>query len=128
MHYEANKKFNVQKADALAKFIDSFNTHLIGSYFDIGNHHRYGNMAEWIRTLGHRIQKFDLKGYSRKRADEKGVWKGFCDITDGDVNWAEVRKAIADINYAGWFTAEVGGGNVQRLTKVREQMQKALIG
>jgi hypothetical protein len=25
----------------------------------------------------------------------------------------------------GWATAEVGGGNVKRLTVVREQMQKA---
>jgi L-ribulose-5-phosphate 3-epimerase len=36
-----------------------------------------------------------------------------------------VQKAIADIGFYGWATAEVGGGDVKRLTLVREQMQRA---
>jgi hexulose-6-phosphate isomerase len=36
-----------------------------------------------------------------------------------------VQKALKDIGFTGWATAEVGGGDVKRLTLVREQMQKA---
>jgi hexulose-6-phosphate isomerase len=32
---------------------------------------------------------------------------------------------LDDIGWSGWTTAEVGGGGVERLTTVREQMQKA---
>ena len=51
----------------------------------------------------------------------------FVDITstDDDLPWADVRKALEEIGYAGWATAEVGGGNVERLTQVRKQMQAA---
>jgi hexulose-6-phosphate isomerase len=32
---------------------------------------------------------------------------------------------LDDIGFTGWATAEVGGGDVERLTLVRQQMQKA---
>ena len=44
---------------------------------------------------------------------------------DDDVPWDQVRTALAEIGFTGWATAEVGGGDVKRLTQVREQMQKA---
>jgi hexulose-6-phosphate isomerase len=49
------------------------------------------------------------------------------DITsaEDDLPWTQVQKALADIGFAGWATAEVGGGDAQRLTVVRQQMQKA---
>jgi hypothetical protein len=40
----------------------------------------------------------------------------------------EVRQALADIGFSGWATAEVGGGEVARLTEVRKQMEQALYG
>jgi hexulose-6-phosphate isomerase len=43
---------------------------------------------------------------------------------DDDVPWGDVRKAIADLKWTGWTTAEVGGGDVKRLTTVRQQMEK----
>jgi len=39
-----------------------------------------------------------------------------------------VREALAEIGFAGWATAEVGGGDVARLTTVRKQMEQALYG
>ena len=63
--------------------------------------------------------KLDIKGFSR--AQDK-----FVDIPDGDLPWDEVRKALDEIGFTGWATAEVGGGDVNRLTLVRQQMQKAL--
>ena len=118
-----------QTADDLKKFIDSFNSPWIGSYFDIGNHHRYGNMGDWIRTLGHRVVKLDLKGFHLAKAKElKNDRKGFCDITEGDIDWADVRKALKEINFNGWSTAEVKGGDTARLRKVLDDMKRALIG
>ena len=51
----------------------------------------------------------------------------FVDITgpDDDLPWGQVRKALTDVGYRGWATAEVKGGDVARLTTVRKQMQKA---
>jgi hexulose-6-phosphate isomerase len=35
---------------------------------------------------------------------------------------------LAEIGFTGWATAEVGGGDVERLTVVRKQMETALRG
>jgi hexulose-6-phosphate isomerase len=59
-----------------------------------------------------------VKGFSRAASK-------FTDIGEGDLPWDQVRKALDDIGFTGWATAEVGGGDVQRLTLVRQQMQKA---
>ena len=110
-----------QSAERFVKFIDSFNSPWVGLYYDIGNHWKYGQPAEWIHALGRRSVKLDIKGFSR--AKDK-----FVDITspEDDVPWDKVREALAAVGFTGWATAEVGGGDVQRLTVVREQMQKAL--
>jgi len=109
-----------QSADRFIKFVDSFNSPWVGMYYDIGNHWKYGQPGAWLRAFGPRAVKLDVKGFSRKKNE-------FVDITsaDDDVPWAEVRHALQDIGFAGWATAEVGGGDVKRLAVVREQMQKA---
>ena len=52
----------------------------------------------------------------------------FVDITseDDDLPWKEVQAGLDEIGFTGWTTAEVGGGGLERLTTVRQQMQKAL--
>jgi L-ribulose-5-phosphate 3-epimerase len=109
-----------QSADRFVQFVDSFQSPWVGMYYDIGNHWKYGQPAEWLRAFGPRAVKLDVKGFSRAKSS-------FTDITgpDDDLPWAEVRQALGDIGFAGWATAEVGGGDVKRLTVVREQMQKA---
>lgn len=111
-----------QSADRFVRFVDSFHSPWVGMYYDLGNHWKYGQPAEWLRAFGPRAIKLDVKGFSRARDK-------FVDITspDDDLPWAEVRRALADIGFAGWATAEVGGGDVKRLTFVREQMQKAFL-
>ncbi|MGA1236827.1 MAG: sugar phosphate isomerase/epimerase family protein [Limisphaerales bacterium] len=108
-----------QGPEQFIEFIDSFNSPWVGMYYDIGNHWKYGQPQEWIRGFGHRCVKLDMKGFSRARNE-------FTDIGEGDLPWKEVQKALHDIGFAGWATAEVGGGDVKRLTLVREQMQRAL--
>ena len=88
-------------------------------YYDIGNHWKYGQPGEWIRAFGPRVREAGREGFSRAR-------NKFTDIGEGDLPWGQVRKALADIGFTGWATAEVGGGGLERLTKVRKQMEKAL--
>ncbi len=107
-----------QTADKFVKYIDEFNSPWVGMQFDIGNHWKYGSMGDWIRQLGKRIIKLDLKGFSR--ADSK-----FTKIGEGDLDWADVRKALLEINYSGWAAAEVGGGDLNRLKEISANMDAA---
>lgn len=106
-----------QTAEHFVDFVDSFNSPWVGMYYDIGNHWKYGQPGDWIRQFGRRCVKLDVKGYSRAGND-------WTDIGEGDLPWDQVRQALDEIGFAGWATAEVGGGGVPRLTQVRQQMQK----
>jgi hexulose-6-phosphate isomerase len=117
-----------QSVEPFADYIDSFESPWVGAFFDLGNHARYGDVAAWVRGLGPRIVKLDIKGYSNAKADADGKWKGFVDIAAGDIDWAAVRGALADIGFTGWVSAEVGGGDVARLKTVLDQMKAALLG
>lgn len=110
---------NNQTADKFVKYVDEFKSPWVGMQFDIGNHWKYGNPAEWIRTLGHRVVKLDIKGFAR----QGNKWE---DITKDDIPWADVRKALDDINFYGWVAAEVGGGDAERLKTVAQQIDAAL--
>jgi hexulose-6-phosphate isomerase len=109
-----------QGAERFVQFVDSFNSPWVGMYYDLGNHWKYGQPGEWLRTFGHRCVKLDVKGFSRAK-------NKFVDITDpdDDMPWTHIRQALDDIGFSGWATAEVKGGGLRRLTQVREQMQKA---
>lgn len=111
---------NTQSADLLKNYLDEINSPWVGSYFDIGNHQRFGKPAEWIKTLGKRIVKLDVKDW--------GVKAGFGKIGEGDVDWPAVRAALKDIGYSGWATAEVSGGNKERLAEILQNMRTHLLG
>jgi hexulose-6-phosphate isomerase len=112
-----------QTADKFVAFVDSFNSPWVGMYYDIGNHWKYGQPREWLNAFGRRAVKLDIKGFSRAK-------NKFVDITsaEDDVPWDDVRKGLDDIGFCGWTTAEVSGGGLERLTLVRQQMEKALLG
>ncbi|MCB0685227.1 MAG: sugar phosphate isomerase/epimerase [Saprospiraceae bacterium] len=106
-----------------AHYIDQFDSDHIGWYMDVGNIVRYGWPEQWISTLGPRILKVDVKEYSRKKQQEEGIWKGFSvEIGDGDCDWANVNKALKDIGYSGWGSAEVPGGDRARLEEISQRM------
>ena len=107
-----------QTAEELARYIDAIDSPWVGVYFDIGNHQKYGRPAEWIRTLGRRIVKLDVKDW--------GKAGGFCKIGDGDVDWTAVREALREIRFTGWATAEVGGGDRHRMAEIRKRMDRVL--
>ena len=107
-----------QSAEQLAAYLDAVNSPWVGAYFDIGNHQKYGRPAEWVRTLGARIVKLDVKDW--------GKANGFCKIGDGDVDWPAVREALTEIGFTGWATAEVGGGGRERLAEIKARMDESL--
>lgn len=108
-----------QSAEKYAQFVDELHSPWVGMQLDIGNHWKYGNMGDWVRALDRRVVKLDLKGYSRAQQD-------WTDIGEGDIDWADVRRALVEINFYGWAAAEVGGGDLARLTKIADQIDQVL--
>lgn len=99
----------------------------IGVYFDVGNVVRFGWPEHWIPVLGDRIGKLDIKEYSRDKQMNEGLWKGFdVKIGEGSIDWAAVRAELAKIDYQGWATAEVAGGDRARLADIAARMDKVL--
>lgn len=119
MHYDHDAPPE-QTPDRFIQFVDSFNSNWVGMYYDIGNHWKYGQPRDWLKAFGRRAVKLDVKGFSRAK-------NKFVDITseEDDLPWGEVQKGLDEISFTGWATAEVRGGDLERLTVVRQQMQKA---
>ena len=84
-------------------FIDKFSSAYAGAYFDVGNVVYSGYPEHWIKILGKRIKKVHLKDYRRVA----GGLHGFVDLLSGDVDYPAVIKALKEINYDGWLTAEM---------------------
>ena len=108
-----------QSAEKYVKFVDELNSPWVGLQFDIGNHWKYGSMGDWIRQLGKRIVKLDIKGFSRAKGE-------FTKITGGDIDWADVRRALDEIGFSGWVAAEVDGGGPDHLQEVAREIDQVL--
>ena len=104
-----------------AQYVDEFNSPWLKAYFDVGNVLLFGYPQDWIRTLGNRIAKIHLKDFKCKEYQ-------FCAIREGDVNWPEVRQALAEAGYSGYMTTEVGGGDEAYLTDLAGRLDKIIAG
>ena len=104
-----------QDASKYVKYVDELNSPWVGMQFDIGNHWKYGSMGDWIRQLGKRVMKLDIKGFNRA----KDEWAR---ISEGDIDYADVRKALKEINFYGWVAAEVSGGDAAELKRIAGEM------
>lgn len=103
------------------RYVDEFESPCVMAYFDIGNYVKFAYPQDWIRTLGPRINRIHLKDFTRK--DNQ-----FVPLREGDVDWPEVRKALAEIGFTGFCTAEVAGGDEAYLTELAKTMELCVTG
>ncbi|HUG52114.1 MAG TPA: sugar phosphate isomerase/epimerase family protein [Vicinamibacteria bacterium] len=108
-----------------ARYVDEMGSPWVRAYFDVGNIVFYGYPQDWIRTLGPRIVRVHVKDFQLDRPGGKFHWKN---IGDGDVDWVEVRKALAGIGYQGWVTTEIAGGDLAYLKDVSARVDRFLAG
>jgi L-ribulose-5-phosphate 3-epimerase len=107
----------------MAQYIDEFRSPWVQAWFDVGNVVLYGYPQDWIRSLGKRTVKVHLKDFKRNEGGYAWV-----NLGDGDVDWAAVRQAFADIGYAGSVIAELEGGDGTYLRDVSGRIDRLLLG
>ena len=95
-------------------YIDAFDSPWVGAYFDIGNMQKFAPAEEWIRTLGNRNVKLDIKDWGRKN--------GFCRLGEGDVDWDKVRTALQEVGFSGWATREGRDKNLEDTSALIDQL------
>jgi len=101
-------------------FIDSFKSEMVGAYFDVGNVLLTGYPDQWIRILGKRIKRVHVKDFKCS----VGTAEGFVNLLEGDVDFEAVKKALADIGYDGYVTAELLPFEPGRPEKTAQAMKK----
>src|SRR5207245_6507045 len=107
----------------MAKYISEFQSPWIKAWFDVVNVLLYGYPQDWIHTLGKSIVKVHLKDFKRK--EDGYAW---VNLGDGDVDWATVRQAFADIGYSGSAVTEVAGGEEAYLRDVVKRFDRLVNG
>jgi len=107
----------------MATYVDEFKSPWIKVWFDVGNVVLYGYPQDWIRTLGKRIVELHLKDFKRLEDGYKWV-----NLGDGDINWPEVRKALAEVGYQGTATTELDGGDEAYLRDVSKRVDRLALG
>ena len=109
----------------MARYIDEFKSSWVRSYFDIGNVVATGYPQDWIRTLGKRVCRMHIKRF------EPGTDHPKFDPNDRrtqGIDWQDVRKALNEIGYNGWITAEVKSGDENYLQEVSARMSRIFSG
>ena len=107
----------------MRSFIDQFHSRNVGAYFDVGNVLLTGYPEQWIRILGSRIKRIHIKDFKRSI----GTIDGFVDLLEGDVDFEAVNKALAEIGYDGFVTAEMlpfVSGRPEKTAKAMKQIFK----
>ena len=90
------------KPEQFRDYLDAIDSPWVGAYYDIGNMQKFAPSHEWIRILGSRTVKLDVKDWC--------VMNGFCPMGKGDVDWKAVRRELAKIDFSGWVTREGNDG------------------
>ena len=103
------------------RYIDEFQSPWVKAYFDIGNIVKNGWPEDWIRTLGKRIHRIHLKDFSKKKHQ-------FVKLTEGDVNWKEVRKAFQEVGFTNYMTAEFNGDDFLEPEELAKRIDKIVAG
>ena len=108
-----------------ARYVDEFKSPWVKAYFDIGNIVASGYPQDWIRTLGKRICKVHIKrfepGTDHPKFDPK-------DRRTQGIDWPDVRRALEEIGYRGWITAEIGSGDENYVREVSARLDRIIAG
>lgn len=108
-----------------ARYVDEFESEYIQAYFDVGNIIVYGWPEHWIRILGKRIKKVHIKGFN---ADERRFTYLIEDCT---IDWNAVIRALREIEYNGYLTAELPVNKSEpkgTVHQISEDIDKILAG
>ena len=108
-----------------ARYVDDFESPWVKAYFDVGNVVLYAFPQDWIRTLGSRIVRIHLKDFVFDRREGTFTWKN---IGEGEIDWPEVRRALAEIGYSGYVTTEIQGGDLAYLKDVSARVDRFIAG
>jgi L-ribulose-5-phosphate 3-epimerase len=108
-----------------ARYVDEFKSPWVKAYFDIGNIVSSGYPQDWIRTLGKRICRVHIKrfepGTDHPKFDPK-------DRRTQGIDWPDVRKALNEVGYDGWVTAEVRSGDENYVKEVSARLDRIFAG
>jgi len=112
-----------------AHYVDEFKTPWLRAYFDVGNVVLFAYPQDWIRTLGKRIVKLHFKDFKfQQNRQTRKREADFVNLGDGEIDWKEVHKALAEIGYRGTATVELAGGDREYLADVSKRFDKILEG
>ena len=104
------------------RYLEELGSRWIRAYFDVGNIALYGYPQNWIRSLSDLIDKVHVKGFDSGRTplsseEELDEWEEktgfysnrgtFTYLFEGDIDWEAVTKALRDVGYNGYVTAEL---------------------
>ena len=106
-----------------ASYVDSFNSPSVRAYFDVGNVVINGYPQDWIRILGARIAKLHIKDFKFAKREAQ-----FVPLREGEIDWPEVYKALAEIGYRGSATVELPAGDKDYLREVSRRFDLILSG
>ncbi len=119
---EVWNKFLVSPLE-FVRYVDDFHSPWVKAYFDVGNVLIWAYPQDWIRTLGKRIVKLHFKDFTFKGRAAK-----FVNLGEGEIDWREVHKALADIGFQGTATVELSGGDQAYLKEVSRRVDQILAG
>jgi len=108
-----------------ARYVDEFESPYVKAYFDVGNFTSIGFPPDWIRTLGKRLYKVHIKKF------EPGADVPTFDPKDRrtqGIDWPDVRRALDDVGFSGWVTAEVRSGDLEYLKELSARIDRILLG
>lgn len=94
-----------------ARYVDAFDSRWVKAGFDMSRTVFYAHPHDWIRSLGSRLVKVRVR-----RVAETGV------------DWLEVRKALNEIAYDGWVTADIAGGDPGSIGHMGAALRRHLNG
>ena len=102
------------KPEQFRDYLDEINNPWVGAYYDIGNMQKFAPAHEWIRVLGSRTVKLDVKDWGKKN--------GFCRLGEGDVDWDRVRVELKALDFSGWATREGSDRSIEDTSQLIDQL------